>query len=243
MKWILSLGTLVALAACANEEPLSYVGESAFISSALDEPEQCPPAAQQSPINLTLRDARYTNLPDLDFRYNDSPVDIRNTGHSIQYTYAPGSVLSVGGIDYTLVQFHFHAHSEHAIRNRHQPLELHLVHKGPNEQLLVVGVLIKQGRENPTLADAEWSEIPGAVDATVQFADVTYNAGEFIPDGPTYRYNGSLTAPPCSSNVQWIVYDQPIHASRRQIQRFTALYPESARPLQPREGRSVVYGE
>jgi carbonic anhydrase len=205
---------------------------------------QCPPGEHQSPIDLA-KHACLTDLPDLRFEYADSDLHIVNTGGTIQYSYAPGSKLIVGEREYELRQFHFHAHSEHAIDGKVEPMELHLVHASTEnpDELLVVGVRLRTGHENATLEQARWSDLPSdEAEEPLIDHDTTFNAGELLPGGPTYRYTGSLTAPPCFGNVSWIVFRRSLSLSRAQIARFTALYPDNLRPLQPLDGRAVQFG-
>ena len=63
----------------------------------------------------------------------------------------PGSVMVLDGVRYELAQFHFHTPAEHRLQGRQYPAELHLVHRGPNGELAVFGVLIENGRENAAL--------------------------------------------------------------------------------------------
>jgi len=207
-----------------------------------EEVEKCANGEGQSPIDLPFRVAP-SDLPDLTFDYQESHVAISNTGHSVQYSYDPGSTLWVGEDPYQLVQFHFHAHSEHSLGGFLTPLELHLVHKNEAEQLLVIGALVVPGWHNETLDAAAWPEIPIAEAGSVDYPDDNFNARELVPSGPTYRYTGSLTAPPCTNDVSWIVYRRPLVMSSEQIAAFTDLYPHSHRETQALGDRELLFGQ
>jgi carbonic anhydrase len=212
------------------------------LSEILDEHGECPSGVDQSPIDLPAR-PMISDLEDLTFDYEDTHVAISNTGKTVQYSYDPGSVLLVGDARYELMQFHFHAHSEHAVAGTLLPMELHLVHKNQAGQLLVVGVFIVTGDHNPTFDLANWPELPSASDGALDIPTATFNASELVPDGPTYRYLGSLTAPPCSGDVSWIVFQRPITLDTAQIAMFTRLYSHNVRPLQPLGDRRLTFGE
>lgn len=231
---------------CSQDAPLAYSEGASLLRadrSVASSESECPPAEEQSPIDLEKHPA-YEDLPDLRFEYEDSTVHIVNTGSTIQYLYTPGSKLIVDGREYELRQFHFHAHSEHAIGGHYEPMELHLVHANAENELLVVGVRLRIGSKNATLEEARWSDFPvDEAEGPLIDDDTTFHAGELLPSGPTYRYTGSLTAPPCSSNVSWVVFQRSLSLSHAQIARFKALYPNSFRPLQPLDGREVQFGD
>jgi carbonic anhydrase len=161
----------------------------------------------------------------------------------VQYSYDPGSTLWVGDEPYGLVQFHFHAHSEHSLGGFLTPMEMHLVHKNEAEELLVVGALVVPGWHNDTLDLADWPELPGADTDPVDIPEDAFNVKELVPGGGTYRYTGSLTAPPCSNDVSWIVYRRPLVFDQAQIETFTDLYPRSHRETQELGDRELVFGK
>jgi carbonic anhydrase len=54
-----------------------------------------------------------------------------------------------------------------------------------------------------------------------------------------YQFMGSLTTPPCTEGVLWLVLKQPTPVSQAQIRLFSQLFPNNARPVQPVNGRAV----
>jgi carbonic anhydrase len=196
----------------------------------------CAEGLEQSPIDLTgAAEASDEDLPDIEFDYQPSAVNLVNNGHTVQAVYDEGSSITVDGKVYDLVQFHFHAASEHTIDGETTPLEVHLVHQAADESLAVVGVMLTEGAANPAydavLSDAipaEESEEPVAIDGA------TVDAAAMLPEDTTFfHYAGSLTTPPCSEGVSWQVMAEPVELSVDQIAAFTTLYEDDARPVQP----------
>ena len=206
------------------------------------ENEACGHVDTQSPVDLPT-DLVSRELPDVLPDYVDSSVTVANTGHTIQYAYDPGSKVVVGDHAYELVQFHFHVHSEHAVDGAYHEMELHLVHRDVEGHYLVLGVFVDPGAENRTLADAGWDRLPLETGVTLTGATSRIDASTLIPGGSTYRYQGSLTTPPCTEGVSWIVYERPITMSRAQIQRCLKAYDRDFRPLQPLGTRALTRGE
>ncbi len=167
-------------------------------------------------------------------------VDFLDNGHTIQVTYDEGSTLTVGQIQYHLRQFHFHAPSEHTIGGRHSPMELHLVHESDAGELAVLGVFIVEGERNAAF-EALIDGLPAAPGEERHFEDVEIDVDAFMPpDDLFYRYEGSLTTPPCSEGVQWAVFAEPLQASAEQIAALDAAMPENNRPTQPLGSRQVA---
>ncbi|MET0343427.1 MAG: carbonic anhydrase family protein [Polyangiales bacterium] len=204
--------------------------------------EACGHANTQSPIDLSSKSASEEDLPNVSPEYGESAIAIRNTGHTVQFDYDVGGTLVVGDTTYELQQFHFHAQSEHTLDGAHRELELHLVHKSAEGKLLVLGVFIEPGAANATLSAAGWDDLP--LDANQSFSQPArhFDARTLIPGGATYRYEGSLTTPPCTEQVSWIVYEKPITMSRAQIRKFLDAYDRDFRPTQPLGTRALRHG-
>lgn len=198
----------------------------------------CGLGRNQSPIDLA--GFLEADLKPLAFSYRAGAVDIVNNGHSVQISYAPGSMLSVDGHVFELTQFHFHAPSENRINGKSFPLEVHLVHEDQDGNLAVVAALYEDGAADPLLSKL-WDAVPaeeGAKAALPVGMDVT----ALLPsDRDYYRYNGSLTTPPCSEGVWWLVMKQQKTVSPEQVQRFAnVLGFSNNRPIQPVNARVVA---
>lgn len=201
----------------------------------------CGLGKTQSPIDI--RRAEKKPLPAITFAYHSSPLKIVNNGHTIQVNYAPGSSITVGDKTYALVQFHFHHRSETEINSQRSPMELHLVHQDKDGNLAVVAVLLNEGQSNP-MVNTVWGQLPQQEGQEIAPEHVEINALNLLPANHRYyTFPGSLTTPPCSENVTWLVLATPVTLSKEQIAKFAAIYPNNARPVQPLNNRVVLESE
>ena len=159
-------------------------------------------------------------------------------GHSIQENESGSSSLTVGGKRFSLEQFHFHSPSEHTIDGRHSPMEMHLVHKGADGEVAVVGVMIEAGEENAAL-EVLWQNLP-TVENRANRTQMQIDVGAVLPADHDYlHYTGSFTTPPCTEDVRWMMMRQPIQLSKAQIAAFRAIINNNNRPVQPLNGRAI----
>lgn len=191
----------------------------------------------QSPINVTgTVDAK---LQPVRFNYMAGGTEVVNNGHTIQVNYEAGSSASMDGIRFELKQFHFHAPSENQINGKSFPLEAHLVHADKDGNLAVVSVLFDLGPANPAVG-AAWGQMPKAEGKAALPAKASAN-GLLPASRDYYRYNGSLTTPPCTEGVRWVVMKRPMTISKEQLEAFkTTLGFENNRPVQPVNARQVL---
>lgn len=198
----------------------------------------CGIGDQQSPVDL--RDAIKASVDRLRIDWTPQPFAIVNNGHTIQANVAPGSTLATGGQKFTLTQFHFHTPSEHAVDGRRTAMEAHFVHTQPSGRIAVVGVLMVAGRRLPAFADI-MRAAPREEGQTRLRAALDPNT--FLPlTRGLYRYEGSLTTPPCSEVVDWYVLDMPIQVAATDIDAFRSRFPMNARPLQALNRRFLLRG-
>lgn len=199
----------------------------------------CAQGRMQSPIDLRTPALRAD--AGIAFDYKPAEIKARNNGHTIEALHPPGSGLTVEGRRFELLQFHFHAPSEHTLGGRRYPMELHLVHRSADGRLAVVGVFMEYGRANPVLA-ALWERMPGrARPRSGKIGSTAVSAASLLPEKPSFwRYEGSLTTPPCSEGVRWFVAEQTIPVGKSQVERFVRVIGRNARPLQPLHGRKPV---
>ena len=208
-----------------------------------DEFAVCSSGTQQSPIDLRNADTIDAELDELQFDYQSTPLSIANNGHTIQVNYQPGSTLTLNGQTYDLLQFHFHDPSEHTVNGSAYPMEAHLVHQNAaTGKLAVVGILLDIGGEANAALRPVWDNIPMVAGPAVDVEGVEVNIAELLPNTiqENYRYFGSLTTPPCSETVNWIVLKQPVAVSFRQVEQFTEAVGKNARPVQALEHRVVL---
>ena len=198
----------------------------------------CGTGVNQSPIDLdSLIDAE---LAPLVLDYGPSATDIVNNGHSIQVGYGAGSSLTIEGRSFELKQFHFHSPSENMVAGKHYPLEAHLVHQDADGHLAVVAVMFAEGSDNPVLATL-WKAVPAEA-GKKGMLPAGLNVTSLLPaDQSYYRFNGSLTTPPCSEGVIWAVLKAASTVSKQQVDQFSALLGfANNRPVQPRNARPVL---
>ncbi len=198
---------------------------------------------QQSPINIQTQEARGAKLTKIKFDWKDSALNIKNNGHTIQANYDGGSSIEVNGGKFDLLQYHFHAPSEHALNGKLYDMEVHFVHKAADGALAVIGVFFKEGAENKALATV-WSNMPTS-EGEKKVAGVTISANDLLPANPSkyYHYMGSLTTPPCNEVVNWYVLKNPIEASKAQVKALADLFTVNNRPVQPLNRRFVLAAE
>ena len=203
----------------------------------------CAAGTQQSPINVEMKKVRPLkgNASDLKVDYGVTALGVSNNGHTIQAYVNEGETVIFKGSQYRLVQFHFHTPSEHLINYRPYPMEMHLVNQDKDGRLLVLAVMIKEGKKNEELA-ALWEQLPVTQGKEVILdAKTAPNLSMLVPAiGHHLFYQGSLTTPPCTEGVQWVLFEQPIELSKSQVQKFQQLFPENRRPTQPANEREVI---
>lgn len=193
--------------------------------------------AEQSPIDIPA-DAP-VHSADIEFSYNPFAMAVLNNGHAIQVNSDGESKITIEGSEYTLLQFHFHALSEHTFGGEYADMEVHFVHKNAEGQLAVIGIMMYKGAENAALA-AMFDNIPAHKDETIE-VDAEINGLDVLPAAREYyRYNGSLTTPPCSEGVKWFVMKESIEISEEQLAKFTAVYSNNYRPVQPMNEREFI---
>lgn len=199
----------------------------------------CGQGTRQSPINVSEDNVIDANLA-LSVNYKSVQPEIVNNGHTIQVNYAPGSSIKIAGKDYQLLQFHFHTPSENKLAGKSFPMEMHLVHKSKDGKLAVLAVFIETGAENAVLKPA-WEQMPMHAGEHKSLDNLTLSAAELLPKSKEYaQFKGSLTTPPCSEGVNWVVLKTPIHVSKQQLAKFQKVIGENARPVQPLNDRFVL---
>lgn len=193
----------------------------------------------QSPIDLSGA-TDDVSLQAISEHFATTGTHIVNKGHTIQLDADAGSSITVNGETYNLLQFHTHTHSEHTVNGDAYPMEVHFVHKNDaSGKLAVIGVLVKEGAENHFL-EPFVDHLPANKDGHFDDTAATFNVGDFLPANRSYyTYGGSLTTPPCSQIVTWLVLENPVEASEEQIQSFHELEHDNARPVQNRNGRAL----
>ncbi|AXK72171.1 carbonic anhydrase family protein [Lysobacter sp. TY2-98] len=197
----------------------------------------CGKGHSQSPINLAH--AVDTALPPIDFDYRPDGYRVVNNGHAIQVDFKPGSHIRIDNTDFELKQVHFHVPSEHTVDGKRFPMEAHLVHADAQGRLAVVAVLFKDGANNAWL-ESIWPKVPAKAGGNAKLPTAV-NAAALLPSGHDYyRYSGSLTTPPCSEQVRWLVLKQPVAASAKEVAFVhDAVGQNNNRPVQALGARTI----
>jgi len=238
----LSILLILSLNTFASEHVQShwgYNGEEAPANWGSLNPtfKTCSDGVNQSPIDLkNFMDANLTKIP---FNYNSASTEILNNGHSVQVNVAKGSTINVDGIEFELKQFHFHTPSENNINGKSFPLEAHFVHLSKDGKIAVVALMFKEGKEN-TILNQFWDKMPmKSGDKTeLKIKDIQ----NLLPKNlDYYRFNGSLTTPPCTEGVRWIVLKEATTLSKAQTEKFAKVmgHPNN-RPIQATNARMII---
>jgi carbonic anhydrase len=207
----------------------------------------CGDGKSQSPVNISKADAKGGANWKFDYKttslriaHNEHMDDIIDNGHTIQVTVDEGSVFTFEDKNFSLKQFHFHTPSEHTVDGQHAPMEMHMVHQNADGSLAVVSVLFSEGKTaNENLAKII-SNLPNARGESKHMKDVNLELKFHLPkDNYAYHYIGSLTTPPCSEGVQWLVLRDPVSVTSDQIAAFSSRIGPNNRPTQGLNDRVV----
>ena len=245
MNWIVKmairLAVVVVLPAQAGDDAVhwSYEGDHGPDHWGDLSPDfvQCKVGVNQSPIDIV--DTFDTQLPTLTLDYTTSAIDLINNGHTAQVNVQPGSYLRVGGEEYELLQFHVHTPSEHRVNGKAFLMETHYVHRNASGELAVLALLHHEGV--PSVAfDRFEDKIPKAAGNSAKYSESLAAAPITRVDKAYYRYNGSLTTPPCSEGVRWYVLKQSSAVSLDQQKAYQRLIGDDARGPQAINARVVL---
>lgn len=198
----------------------------------------CKAGAMQSPIDLAAANAGAAVT--VEIAYKPVPLQILHNGHTVQFNVENGSAITLHGTRYTLLQVHFHTPSEHLTGGATYPLEAHFVHMSEAGALAVIGILFAEGAENRALAPL-FRHLPMHESPATAHADASVDLAAILPsDRGLYRYMGSLTTPPCSEGVNWMVMKAAVPASKAQINALHKAMGDNARPVQKPGNRLIV---
>ena len=200
--------------------------------------EMCAKGRNQAPIDLKgFIEAELEPMA-----YNDGGKwnNIVNNGHSIQINCDKGSTITLDGMEFTLLQFHFHTPSENTIEGKYFPMEAHFVHADEDGNLTVVALMFEEGEKNPII-EKLWAKMPEKAGESAAL-EPEFKPYDLLPaDRDYYRFNGSLTTPPCTEGVRWIVLKNYASVSKDQVEKFAhVMHHPNNRPVQPIYARPVL---
>ena len=197
---------------------------------------KCGNGSRQSPIDI--RDGMKVELEQISFDYHPSSFNVVDNGHTVQVGVSGGNYITVQNRMFELQQFHFHRPSEERINGKAFEMVVHLVHRDAEGRLAVLALLLERGAPQATIQTV-WNNLPLETFETMQ-PTILLDPAEMLPARRDYyTYMGSMTSPPCSEGVLWMVMKQPVQASPAQMALFSRLYPLNARPIQPTNGRII----
>lgn len=199
----------------------------------------CNAGKMQAPIDITASE----KLPvdDLKVNYQPSVLDIVNdcNQYRVLVKFPDNYWLTVGKKPYNLAYLQFREPGENAVGGKRPPLSIQFVHFSPEGVFLVIEVPVVAGKENPAIR-AVWQHIP-APGKESRVEAIKFNPADLLPaDRGFYRFPGSLTTPDCLEVVTWYLMRNPIEMSQQQIEEYARRYHNTARPLQPLNGRPVI---
>lgn len=197
---------------------------------------------RQSPINIIETEATPETIGEFrpDYREKTMVHNVINNGHSVEFKFEPGDAHVFNGVRYDLKQIHFHEPSEHTLDGVRFPIVIHLVHASAEGKLLVFAVFAKEGEPSEPFNFLE-SYLP-LTKGESKAVDTAFSLPSILPkDTAYYYYPGSLTTPPCSEIVDWVVFKNPITISQGQVAKMHQSLPDhNFRPAQPLKGRKVI---
>jgi carbonic anhydrase len=239
LSLLLALNLNLSASEASHKIHWSYNGETspAYWGEITPKFHTCGEGLNQSPIDLKgFIDGNLSTIP---FDYNSTSTEIVNNGHSIQVNVAEGSTIKVDGIIFELKQFHFHTPSENNINGKSFPLEAHFVHSSKEGELAVVALMFNEGKKNKVL-EQYWLKMPMKAGEKSELIVKTIET--LLPKNRDYyRFNGSLTTPPCTEGVRWIVLKDATTLSKAQIKKFAKVmeHPNN-RPIQAINARVII---
>ena len=249
---LISVTTLLLLTltgACQRKSEESKVEPAATSTPKTDTKAYTMPGLNhgllQSPINILSGEAEGGHHEIAVNFHHASPKYLENKGHTIELDFPQGSSITFDGKEYQLKQLHFHTPSEHQIDGITFPMEMHVVNmmepKTPEDppHYLVLSFLYRMGDEDPYIKSF-LDQVPSEVGreeiapGKVYFADFERDL-----DYEYFHYRGSLTTPPYTETVEWLIVKQIHEASPEQIRRINLIEGDNARRVQALYGREI----
>ncbi len=196
----------------------------------------CAKGKSQSPLDIRGPFVKSRVVVTTD--YKEGPLKMINNGHTIQVNVVPGSKIRIDGVAHELLQFHFHRPSEEKIDGKPMAMVVHFVHKSAEGKLAVLGVLLKEGNENPGIKTL-WANMPMEEGPEVAPEGVNFNPANLLPrEFDFYSYEGSLTTPPCTEGVRFFILKSTVNVAKEQVAAFP--FKRNARPVQELNGREIT---
>jgi carbonic anhydrase len=199
----------------------------------------CATGDQQSPVDL--RDGIPAQVAPVRLDWKSGKFTVENNGHTIEANVPAGSSVTIGADRFNLAQFHFHSPSEHAVSGKRSAMEAHFVNMHPDGRIAVLGTLLEPGGHNEAFS-AVMKVAPAKAGGDAPTESVV-DPRQMVPASlDSWRYEGSLTTPPCSQIVSWVVFARTVPVTQSDIDAFRKIFPMNARPLQQINRRYLLRG-
>jgi carbonic anhydrase len=228
-----------ATVAVSDTKNWSYSGETGpdHWAAMNNDYSACGSGKTQSPIDLKWH--KPVKASAMSANYKSSKAFVSDNGHSIQMAFDMGGSIKIKGQTYDLMQVHFHSPSEHTLSGKQFPLEAHFVHKNADGKTVVLAAFFKEGKENAVITKI-WNAIPNPP-APASANDMQISAKDLMPPMKTYyEYTGSMTTPPCTEDIHWMVFNTPLNISKAQIETLHKFHADNNRPTQSLNDRKVI---
>ncbi len=213
------------------------LGPAAWVNLSVDF-ATCGSGQAQSPIDITVDPA--DDVGQFVFDYREEGLDLLNDGHTLIFNSDGVADIMLDGVDYDLKYFHFHVSSEHLLKGQEFEGEIHFYHESAAGNIAVVAVWVNSGGLNKAMA-AILDNLPVSEGEARKDATVRIDPSDFLPaDKKSYGYEGSLSEPPCTEGVYWIVMRDPIDLGLTQLGILRTFFGENVRPVQPLNGRPII---
>ncbi len=243
----ISVCTLIAITSAHAEKPTTnwtYQGKSGpeYWGELSVDNVACSKGKNQSPINIDTEATIDFKQEGIKLNYSMLVADsIKNTGRSIEVVMRSGGSMILDDVEYELKQFNFHTPSENTVNGKHFPLEAHFMHQNDDGELAVLAMLFIPGKADATL-NALWESMPMKAGESTRLSSKSLKTIETDSKFSNYyRFNGSLTTPPCTEGVRWVVMQTPMTVSEEQIKLLqTALKYPNNRPVQKINARQIL---
>lgn len=196
----------------------------------------CAAGQRQSPIDL--HDGIAVDLEPIQFAYRPASFRVVDSTRDLQVAVYGGG-MNLLGKNFDLIRIQFHRPAEVTIDGTTFDMDAQLVHKSEDGKLAIVTILLEQGTEN-TLVQKVLNNLPLEKGGEVAPPGQSLDVNILLPVNRRYfTFMGSLTTPPCTEDVLWLVLKQPQQISPEQLLIFQRLYKPNARPVQPGFGRII----
>jgi len=203
----------------------------------------CKKGKNQAPINISDTNILSAGaLEEIGFHYTEGATQAENNGHTVKVSVAPGNYIIIDDIKFELKQFHFHSPSENQIHGKNFPLEAHFVHQSKDGELAVIAVMYEEGKENKVLKKI-CKKVFSHIHQVNQCGLTATDINMLLPKNKDYyRFSGSLTTPPCSEGVRWLVLQNYLEISKQQIEKFVTVMMKghNNRPVQSLNARKIL---